>query len=121
MFLMLLAGLQSIPAELYEAAVIDGAGPAVSFFRITLPSLKNVIRTTVLLAVINNFKQFPLFWTLTGGGPADKTTTLAVLTYKEAFVNLDFGTAAAVSTVWLALLVCVTLVYTRVFGASERE
>ena len=121
MFLMLLAGLQSIPAEMYEAAKMDGAGPVVSFFRITLPFLRNVVRTTVLLAIINNFKQFPLFWTLTGGGPMDRTTTLAVLTYKEAFVNLDFGTAAAVSSVWLVLLVGVTLVYTRVFRASERE
>lgn len=121
MFLMLLAGLQAIPADIYEAAKIDGAGPLVIFLRITLPSLRNVIRTTVLLAAINNFKQFPLFWTLTGGGPADKTTTLAVLTYKEAFVNLDFGTAAAVSSVWLALLVGLTLAYTRVFGAAERE
>lgn len=121
MFLMLLAGLQAIPKELYEAATIDGAGKVVSFFKITLPFLRNVIRTTVLLAVINNFKQFPLFWTMTGGGPVDRTTTLAVLTYKEAFVNLDFGTAAAVSTVWLALLVGLSLAYTRLFGAAERE
>ena len=121
MFLMLLAGLQSIPAEMYEAARIDGAGPVASFAHITVPFLRNVMRTTVLLAVINNFKQFPLFWTLTGGGPVDRTTTLAVLTYKEAFVNLDFGTAAAVSSIWLVLLVGVTLVYTRAFGAAERE
>jgi multiple sugar transport system permease protein len=121
MFLMMLAGLQAIPAEMYEAATIDGAGKVTAFFRITLPFLRNVIRTTVLLAVINNFKQFPLFWALTGGGPVDRTTTLSVLTYKEAFVNLDFGTAAAVSSLWLVLLVGVTLVYTRAFGAAERE
>lgn len=121
MFLMMLAGLQSIPAEMYEAATIDGAGTVTSFFHITIPFLRNVIRTTVLLAIINNFKQFPLFWTMTGGGPVDRTTTLAVLTYKEAFVNLDFGTAAAVSSLWLVLLVGVTLAYTRIFGVSERE
>ena len=121
MFLMLLAGLQAIPAEMYEAATMDGAGKATSFFKITLPFLRNVIRTTVLLAVINNFKQFPLFWALTGGGPVDRTTTLSVLTYKEAFVSLDFGTAAAVSALWLVLLVGVTFAYTRAFGVAERE
>jgi multiple sugar transport system permease protein len=121
MFLMLLAGLQAIPTEMYEAARIDGAGPVVSFTRITLPFLRNVIKTTVLLAIINNFKQFPLFWTMTGGGPVDRTTTLAVLTYKEAFVDLSFGRAAAVSTAWLGLLVVFSLAYTRLFRGMERE
>lgn len=119
MFLMLLAGLQGIPREMYEAAAIDGANPIQSFFHITLPFLRNVIRTTVLISIIANFKQFPLFWTMTGGGPIDRTTTLAILSYRKAFVNLDFGTGAAVATVWLVSLVIVSLVYNRVFRPAS--
>jgi len=121
MFLMLFAGLQTIPKEPYEAALIDGAGTLRRFFSITLPFLRNVIRTTLLMAIITNFKQFPLFWTLTQGGPMDRTTNLSVLTYKKAFINLDFGQAAAVATVWVLGLVFFALVYTRVFRSGERE
>lgn len=121
MFLMLFAGLQTIPREPYEAALIDGAGTLRRFVAITLPFLRNVIRTTLLMAIITNFKQFPLFWTLTQGGPMDRTTNLSVLTYKKAFINLDFGQAAAIATVWVFGLVLFALVYTRVFQSGERE
>lgn len=119
MFIMLLAGLQGIPAEMYEAAYIDGASPYQSFFYVTLPFLRNVIRSSILVTIITNFKQFPLFWTMTGGGPMDTTETLAVLTYKNAFVNLNFGIGAAVAAAWMTVLILFSLLYNRIFKEAE--
>lgn len=121
MALMLLAGLQSIPVEMYEAARMDGAGALQSLRFITLPFLRSVIRTTVMISIILNFKQFPLFWIMTGGGPIDATTTLAIYSYKSAFVNLDFGKGAAIATLWLVLLVAVYLGFNRLFKINEVE
>jgi len=115
MFIMLLAGLQGIPKEMYEAAHIDGASFMQSFRHITLPFLKNVIRSSILVTIITNFKQFPLFWTMTGGGPMGSTETLAILTYKNAFVNLNFGVGAAVATAWMAVLIIFSLLYNKFF------
>ena len=121
MILMLLAGLQSIPVEMYEAAIIDGAGQFKVFLYITLPFLRNVIRTTVLMSIIMNFKQFPLFWIMTGGGPINATTNLAIYSYKNAFVNLNFGKGAAVATVWLGILLLTYFIYDKVFKVNEVE
>lgn len=119
MFVLLLAGLQSIPTEMYEVAHIEGAGAVPTFRYVTLPFLSNVIRTAILLSIIANFKQFPLFWTMTAGGPIDVTTTLAILSYRKAFVGLDFGAGAAVATMWLVVLLAFAAVYTRLFRARE--
>lgn len=115
MTIMMLAGLQSIPKDLFEAATIDGANKIQTFFHITLPMLSSVIKSTLLISIIENFKQFPLFWIMTGGGPMNQTTTLAILTYKNSFVNLNFGKGAAVSTVWLALLLVFSALYNKLF------
>ncbi len=119
MFIMILAGLQNIPKEMYEAATIDGASSIQNFLHITLPFLRNVIRSSVLVAIITNFKQFPLFWTMTGGGPMGTTETLAILTYKNAFVNLNFGVGAAVATAWLVVLIIFSLAYNKIFKEVE--
>ncbi len=119
MFIMLLAGMQGIPGEMYEAAYIDGANRLQTFVHITLPFLRNVIRASILVTIITNFKQFPLFWTMTGGGPMNKTETLAILTYKNAFVNLDFGVGAAVAAAWMVVLVIFSLVYSRMVREAE--
>lgn len=119
MFIMLLAGLQGIPGEMYEAAHIDGASKIQSFIHITLPFLRNVIRSSILVTIITNFKQFPLFWTMTGGGPMNRTETLAILTYKNAFVNLNFGVGAAVAASWMIVLIIFSLLYNRIFKEAE--
>ncbi len=119
MFIMLLAGLQGIPGEMYEAAHIDGASKIQSFVHITLPFLRNVIRSSILVTIITNFKQFPLFWTMTGGGPMNRTETLAILTYKNAFVNLNFGVGAAVAASWMVVLIIFSLAYNRIFREAE--
>ena len=99
--LLLLAGLANVPEDMLEAAKIDGANEAQRFFKITLPYMKSVIKVTVSMSIIENFKQFPLFWTMTGGGPNNSTTTMAILSYREAFVSNNFGSGAAVTTVWM--------------------
>lgn len=121
MIVMLLAGLQSIPAEMYEAATIDGAKGMQVFRHITIPFLRNVIRTTVMMSIIMNFKQFPLFWIMTGGGPVNTTTTLAIYSYKNAFVNLNFGKGAAVAAIWLLILMLTYLIFDKVFRVNEVE
>ncbi len=118
-FIVVLAGLQSIPVELYESAMIDGAGFSRRVFSITIPLLRNVIRVVILMSVIQSFRQFPLVWTMTGGGPIDATETLAVLSYKQSFVNLNFGRGSAVATVWLVTVLVFSVLFTRLVRTRE--
>ncbi|WP_276357029.1 carbohydrate ABC transporter permease [Cohnella caldifontis] len=119
MVTMLLAGMQGIPGEMYEAAMIDGAGKRQQFFHITLPMLKNTIKTVTLIACIENFKMFPLFWIMTSGGPVNATTTLSILSYKTAFIDLDLGKGAATGALWLVIMLLFSWVYNRLFAIGE--
>lgn len=119
MTLLLLAGLSNVPEELLEAATVDGANRIQKFFNITIPSMKSVITIAVSMSIIENFKQFPLFWTMTGGGPDGATTTLAILSYREAFVSQDLGSGAAVTTVWMLLMIGVIFIYNRLMRKGE--
>lgn len=117
--LLLLAGLQNVPDDMLEAATVDGAGPVRKFFFIVMPYMKSVIKVAMSMAIIENFKQFPLFWTMTGGGPENSTTTLAILSYREAFVANNLGSGAAVTTVWMLLMIVVIFFYNRLMGTSN--
>lgn len=119
MTLLLLAGLSNVPEELLEAATVDGANRVQRFFNITIPSMKSVITIAVSMSIIENFKQFPLFWTMTGGGPDGATTTLAILSYREAFVSQDLGSGAAVTTVWMLLMIVVIFIYNKLMKRGE--
>lgn len=119
MTLLLLAGLSNVPEELLEAATVDGANRVQKFFNITIPSMKSVITIAVSMSIIENFKQFPLFWTMTGGGPDGATTTLAILSYREAFVSQDLGSGAAVTTVWMLLMIVVVFIYDKLMKKGE--
>lgn len=119
MTLLLLAGLSNVPEELMEAATVDGANRIQKFFNITIPSMRSVITIAVSMSIIENFKQFPLFWTMTGGGPDGATTTLAILSYREAFVSQDLGSGAAVTTVWMLLMIGVIFIYNRLMRKGE--
>ncbi|MBI9096615.1 MAG: sugar ABC transporter permease [Sphaerochaeta sp.] len=119
MTLLLLAGLQNVPQDISEAAMIDGAGKVRRFFSIILPYLSPVIKVSVSMSIIENFKQFPLFWTMTGGGPNNATTTLAVLSYREAFVSMNLGIGAAVTTLWMLLMIIVIFGYNKLFRVQE--
>ncbi|MDX9825651.1 MAG: sugar ABC transporter permease, partial [Sphaerochaeta sp.] len=74
---------------------------------------------SISMAIIENFKQFPLFWTMTGGGPNNATTTLAVLSYREAFVSMNLGSGAAVTTLWMLMMILVVFFYNRVFRVQD--
>lgn len=119
--LLLLAGLQNVPEDMLEAATIDGAGKTRRFFNIILPYLKSVIKIVISMAIIANFKQFPLIWTMTGGGPDNSTTTLAVLSYREAFVSNNLGSGAAVTTIWMLLMIVVIFIYNKLLGSTDMD
>jgi multiple sugar transport system permease protein len=102
----LLAALQSIPADIYEAAAIDGAGAWVRFRSITLPLLAPTMAIAILLRTVWIANFADLIVIMTKGGPADSTQILASYIFTQAFQRLDFGYASAVATVLLALLLC---------------
>jgi multiple sugar transport system permease protein len=116
---MLLAGMQGISEDLYEAARIDGANRTQILLNITLPLLKNNIKTITLISIIENFKMFPLFWIMTGGGPLDKTTTLAIYSYKAAFVQMNLGKGAAIGALWLIIMIIISSLYNKLFALGE--
>lgn len=107
----MLAGLTLIPAELHEAAAIDGAGPWRRFRYITLPLLRPVIAATAVLSLIFTFKTFDLVWIATQGGPAGATEILPTLAYRSVFGEFLFGKGAAILNVVFAVLFLLSLVY----------
>ncbi len=109
----LLAGLQGISTDLYEAAAVDGASWFRRFFHVTLPSLRPIIVSMALLDVIWTSQQFPLIWMTTGGGPLDKTEMLSTYTYKLAFSEYQFALASASAVVMLLVAMVLALFYVR--------
>ncbi|SNT43875.1 multiple sugar transport system permease protein [Asanoa hainanensis] len=103
--LILLTGLQAIPPEIYEAARVDGASRWQTFRSITLPLLRPTIALVLTLMVTGSLLAFDQFWILTRGGPDNSTTSLVMVIYREAFIRLDLGSAAAISVVLLVVLV----------------
>ncbi len=112
------SGLQALPKELLEAAELDGAGPLQRFFRVTLPLLKPLTAIVFILSVTYTVKVFDLIFVLTGGGPADATQTLAVLSYKLSFRQMEFGHGAAVGNVLVVISLCFAFFYLRSFRRS---
>jgi multiple sugar transport system permease protein len=102
--IMMLAALQSIPADIYEAAQIDGAGPIKRFFSITLPFLAPTMAITVMLRAVWIANSADLIVVMTQGGPADSTQIVASYIFTQAFRSLDFGYASAIALVLLFLL-----------------
>jgi ABC-type sugar transport system permease subunit len=108
-----LAGMQSIPNELYEAAKVDGANAWQQFFYITLPGLQHVIAITCLLSLIWTANAFEMVYLLTGGGPSNRTQVFTVLTYQLGIVNLRLGEAAAVPLMFFPMLAGLIVVVSR--------
>ncbi|MFJ9419260.1 carbohydrate ABC transporter permease [Streptomyces sp. NPDC101227] len=115
MLVTLLGGLQSIPGELYEAAEMDGAGPWQRFRHITVPGLRAVSATVILLSTIWTFNMFPVIFLLTRGGPGDATEILVTYAYRLSFVDSprNFSESAAWGVLILLLLSIVAVVYRR--------
>lgn len=104
---MYLAGLQSVPHDIYEAASIDGAGPLHRFFSITWPLLANQTMLIAIIATITNVQVFDQIYVMTQGGPFFRTDTLVTMIFRTGFTQLDFGYASALS--WLLLLLLLGL------------
>ena len=111
-----LAGLQSIPEHLYEAAAIDGSNKWASFWRITLPLLRPTTLFVVIISIINSFRSFELIYTMTGGGPGYDTMVLVLYLYREAFQLHRMGVASAAAYILFVILMVLTILQMRVFG-----
>lgn len=107
--IMTLAGLQSIPADFYSAAKVDGANAIQRFRWITLPLLTPVLGVTLVLVILWVFRDFSIIKVLTEGGPLKSTQTLSIMTYNEAFGSFNFGYASAVGVVTLVICVLASL------------
>jgi multiple sugar transport system permease protein len=113
--LTLLAGLQSVPREVYDAAKMDGANPLREFLDMTLPLMKPVTFIATLLSVIYAFNSFTIIWIFTKGGPANRTDIVVTYLYKLAFVNRDFGAASALAVITFVLLIVFSVSYSRLY------
>lgn len=119
MFLVLLAGLQAIPQEPYEAALIDGSNAWQTFRHVTLPLLKPAILIALLLRTMDLLRVFDQIFILTEGGPGFATETISLYIYRAAFRFSDFGYAAAMSFVLLLLTNIISVVYIRLLQHQE--
>jgi multiple sugar transport system permease protein len=109
----LLAGLQGIPADLYEAATVDGANGWQRFFNVTLPQLRPIIISMTLLDLIWTSQQFALIWLTTGGGPINRTEMLSTFTYKLAFSRYEFALASTSAVLILLFSMVLAFFYVR--------
>ncbi len=112
--LVLLAGLQAIPKEQYEAAKVDGASAIQEFLYVTLPNLKHMIAIATILDMIWQTRRFGLIWVMTEGGPARATEILSVLAYRQYFKFFNFEYASAISVVLALILLLIGIPYIRV-------
>jgi multiple sugar transport system permease protein len=116
-----LAGLQSVPEEMYEAAKVDGANAWLRFWHITLPQLRSVLIVVLLLRAIWMFNKFDIVWLLTGGGPMQGTEHLPILAYRKAFDAFEVGVGAAISTISFLILSVAILVFFWKFPIDEKR
>jgi multiple sugar transport system permease protein len=114
--LMFAAALKSIPESSREAAYAEGASRFQEFAYVTLPALKGVLVISSLLGIIRNFNNFPVIFTMTGGGPAYATTTSVLYIYKVAFDQFDMGYASLIGLVWSAVLMALSIIYVRLIN-----
>src|SRR5438477_11048863 len=117
--IMLLAGLQAIPDELYEAARVDGASVLQRFRGKTLPLLRPIIVVATATRIIWTFNYADLIFVMTSGGPANATQITSTYTLLQAYANLDFGYAAALSVVLLVVMLAFTAAYLRLTRGVE--
>ncbi|MCE9671845.1 sugar ABC transporter permease [Myxococcus stipitatus] len=117
--LLVLAGLQGIPEDLYKAARVDGASPWRTFRSITLPLLKPALLLALLFRSLDAFRVFDAIYVLTEGGPANTTETLSIYAYKTLMRSGDFGYGSALSVATFACVVVLAVVWLRWLGRAE--
>jgi raffinose/stachyose/melibiose transport system permease protein len=111
--ILYMAGLQNIPAELEEAAVIDGASPAQVIRHVTIPLLAPTLRLSLFLSVLGSLQIFDLIWVMTTGGPVNSSQTMATYIYRFGFKNFAIGYGSAVGVVLFAICLVFSIVYQR--------
>jgi multiple sugar transport system permease protein len=119
--LLILAGLQSIPGEVYEAAEVDGANATQRFFMITMPMLQPVMYVVGLIGTLWAFQIFDVIWLMTQGGPSGTTQTLPVLIYDRAFNGFAMGEASAISVLLCVFLLIFSVLYIRFVPSGESD
>jgi multiple sugar transport system permease protein len=117
--IMLTAGLQTVPRDLYEAATVDGAGRVAQFRYVTVPCLKTVLVITTILAFVWTFNYLDVVYVLTNGGPANLTQIFPVYIYQTAFQGQQLGLAAAASMILFVAMTLVMILYLRVSRVRE--
>jgi multiple sugar transport system permease protein len=120
MALLLLAGLQSIPRDVYRAAQVDGASRLRTFWSITLPLLRPAIAVAVLFRALDAFRVFDAVYVLTEGGPANTTETLSIYAYKTLMRSGDFGYGSTLAVMTFACVAVFSAVYLRLAGSPWR-
>ena len=113
-FMNYYSGLTTIPADQYEAATMDGANSVQKFFHITLPNLKTVTSSTLIVLTVWTFLVFDIIYGLTGGGPVDATKTISMRIYQEMFAMKNLGTSSAWSLIAIIILVIITIIYWKI-------
>ena len=116
-----IAGLQAVPTDVLEAAYVDGAGKAQTFFKVTLPLLGPSMTTCVFMSLTNGLKVFDIIPALTKGGPGGSTYSVTLQIYKEAFQNNNYGLGSAESIIYFIVVLVVTQVVLKIFSSREVE
>jgi multiple sugar transport system permease protein len=121
MALLLLAGLQNISKDLYEAASIDGATKIQTFFKVTLPLLKPSILVALLFRTLDAFRVFDLIYVLTGGGPGGETETMSIYAYKVMFGQTNFGYGSIIVMLMFVCVAIIAIIFVKFLGANLME
>jgi ABC-type sugar transport system permease subunit len=119
--ILLIAGLQGIPAWMHEAAMLDGAGPWQRLVHITLPALRPTLLFAAVMATINSLQLFDLVYAMTGGGPLFKTETLVTYMYRRGFEQFDFGYASALAWVLFVIILGVAAAQLRLMRYRDAD
>jgi multiple sugar transport system permease protein len=118
---LIFAGLQTIPEQVYEAGRLDGASEIQMFRKLTVPLLRPILVMVVILTVINSFQVFDIVQVTTQGGPANASNVLQMYIYKKAFGEFDFGYAATMSLAMFAMLIMITFLQMRLARANDSD
>lgn len=119
--LVILAALQAVPQELYEAARVDGASPLQLFWRITIPSIRSTLELLVVLASIFSFKQFVIIYLMTGGGPSGATETIVMRIFNTAFRFYDYSYATALGVAGFVVSLVIAIFFIVLQARRARE
>jgi multiple sugar transport system permease protein len=121
MFLIFLAGMQTLPAELYEAAAVDGASPFRRFTSVTLPLLRPLILVALIIRGMDALREFDILFIMTGGGPGNLTETIALATYRYSFKAYNMGLGSAVSYIIFIVVFAFSLIFVRQMQRTQAE